>query len=131
MLETRERIHGLSPDCCRAPSPAAVHITLHMDCLVMGFVCPLRFECLITHWAFDFIELVGPNILCTIATTAGCNAPFMVWITLKVAAVDFSMLCDCISAYENVVSSPSMDFTMEILHLGGLTTIPSFARAFP
>ena len=50
----------------------------------MGFICPIRLKLSLTHPTLDFLQLVRPNIFCSIATTTSRNTEFSIRIAYKV-----------------------------------------------
>ena len=70
-----------------------------MDRIVMGFICPMFIELTMTCWAFDFLQLAGPNFSLFITTTSRGNAVFILRITYDVARMDHSKFFNGISAY--------------------------------
>ena len=97
----------------------------------MSFVCPLRIKLTATRWAFDFLQLGGPNVSVAITTTSCSNAILLLRITYEVAPMDSSMLVNGISAYNNFVFFPSMTFTVEKLRLGTVSTLLTCGHVFP
>ena len=57
---------------------------------------------------------------------------FWLWITYQVAVMNLAMSFDYFSAYNNkVIVDPAMDFTVEELYLGWLSTILTAGHIFP
>ena len=97
----------------------------------MALVCILTIELTIALWAFDFFVLACPNIIDSIAPATLRNAPLLIRITNKVARMDNTMLLIRISAYNNIIVLPSVDMTVKILDLSGLSTTLTCGHAFP
>ena len=89
----------------------------------MCFVGIFKFKYPCTHRAFDHIHLLLPNLLVFVATASGSNAILIQRITYDVAIVDPAMFFYGISAYNHFIAFPSVAFTVEVLHLGRVSTI--------